>query len=266
MSEIRVLHLSDIKDCAEPDRKFLEAIRSFFKNKLNRVIGNTWLLPYYIHELDFTDNEQLIIPESIMTLSQLEILSFNNNQNIVEIPEIVRYCQSLRELYIEQKFLHKLPEWLDQLPNLNNLNLLRLHITSIPESIGNCTHLKELRIEDGYNLKSLPESIGNCSQLEVLTIRGTPLESVPDSIVKLEGLKYVSFIVTTFREIPWFIGWLPNLIKFGMDDQFVEEMSKELLNKYHPHKNAEDIKKFQAEVRQIYPPPPEYSDILNEPM
>jgi hypothetical protein len=270
MTAIQKIHLSDVKDCANADRKFLEEIRPLFKNDHNWIIANTYMIPYYIQELYFIKNENLSIPESIATLSQLKILQFNGNRELDKLPNVIKNCQSLREIHIsEQRELKCLPEWIGDLPNLDTLVLRRLNITAIPESIGNCIQLKELRIEDGFKLKTLPDSIGNCTQLEVLDIAETPLDSVPDTIVNLTKLKYVIFSNTTFREIPWFIGWLPNLVSFDMGRLNLDEETKKLIDKYSIYSEnvkVSDIKAFQAEIRELYPPPPEYVDNLIEPM
>jgi hypothetical protein len=128
MTAIQKIHLSDIKDCAEADRKFLKEIRPLFKNDHNWIIANTYMIPYYIQELHFIKNENLSIPESITTLSQLKILQFNGNRGLDELPNAIKNCQSLRELHIsEQRELINLPEWIGDLPNLELLSYRLKH-------------------------------------------------------------------------------------------------------------------------------------------
>lgn len=66
---------------------------------------------------------------------------------------------------------------------------------TIPECIGDFTHLKELTLSDSGIKGKLPETIGNLTALEILTIRNTSLSGpLPDAFENMKELKCVYFL------------------------------------------------------------------------
>lgn len=68
---------------------------------------------------------------------------------------------------------------------LNNLNVDRNALESIPSEIGNCAALGVLSLRDN-KLKRLPSELGNCSELHVLDVSGNQLQYLPYTLVNLQ--------------------------------------------------------------------------------
>ena len=60
-------------------------------------------------------------------------------------------------------------------------------ISSLPDSIGNLTYLRELWLSSN-ELTSLPDSVGNLNPLRELNLRSNKITSLPDSIGNLTSL------------------------------------------------------------------------------
>ncbi len=69
-----------------------------------------------------------------------------------------------------------------------HLVLTRLHLTSLPDSIGNLTALKKLDCSGNW-LLTLPDSIGHLTALEKLDCSSNLITTLPDSMRKLTALK-----------------------------------------------------------------------------
>ncbi|KAJ0682580.1 putative leucine-rich repeat domain superfamily [Helianthus annuus] len=87
-------------------------------------------------------------------------------------------------------YLEKLPEDVGQLESLEILDLgFCFHLREIPNSICKLNCLKELRLEKCTGLKNLPEELGNLKCLQLLSVWGTGITQLPQSISSFKGLK-----------------------------------------------------------------------------
>lgn len=68
---------------------------------------------------------------------------------------------------------------------LNNLNVDRNALESIPSEIGNCRALGVLSLRDN-KLKRLPSELGDCTELHVLDVSGNQLQNLPWTLVNLQ--------------------------------------------------------------------------------
>lgn len=140
---------------------------------------------------------------------------------------------------------------LNEYPNLEILSIRCLEdLQALPESIGDLTHLKEFRIDNGngciMNAK-LPESIGkltnlrvlvlvgamvidpekdsvspkykqpipksmaNLKQLRELDLSGDELDAIPDFVKSLENLETLKLNFNNFTDLPDYLKDLPKL-------------------------------------------------------
>ncbi|MFX1258672.1 MAG: leucine-rich repeat domain-containing protein, partial [Promethearchaeota archaeon] len=81
-----------------------------------------------------------------------------------------------------------LPESIGNLSSLKELWLQYNKLTTLPESIGDLKSLKKLNLTDN-KLTTLPESIGNLSSLKELLLWNNQLSTLPESIGNLSSLK-----------------------------------------------------------------------------
>lgn len=78
-----------------------------------------------------------------------------------------------------------MPASIGRLIKLNNLNVDRNALESIPSEIGNCIALGVLSLRDN-KLKRLPSELGNCTKLHVLDVSGNQLQYLPYTLVNLQ--------------------------------------------------------------------------------
>jgi len=83
-------------------------------------------------------------------------------------------------------------------------------LSYLPESIGNCTELKNLFISETY-LKKIPESIGNCKQLKFVRIKNNKLISLPDSIKYCSNIYQLLINGNNIEDFPYQIYSLTKL-------------------------------------------------------
>jgi Leucine-rich repeat (LRR) protein len=120
-------------------------------------------------------------PLSLRTFMILECLSEIDNQ-------IFRMFKKLRVLCINGKGLKSIPDSIGNLIHLRELNLDRSSISNLPESIGSLTNLLFLRLNNCKLLNALPKSLTRLCNLRHLNIEGTPLTVFPKGLGGLHKL------------------------------------------------------------------------------
>jgi len=118
--------------------------------------------------LDLSNKRLSTIPESIIQLTNLQILHLNCT-SLTTIPEFIGQLTSLRELMISNNpQLSTISESIGQLTNLNRLGLLcNPQLTTIPKSIVNLTNLKYLNISKNPQL-GYPDEILNSTNAQTI--------------------------------------------------------------------------------------------------
>ena len=119
---------------------------------------------------------------------------------------------------------------LERYPDLEVLSISCLEgLPAIPDSIGQLTKLRELRMDNGNGCSMnpvLPETIGNLASLETLVLYGAqdPREpgsqphqrhKFPRGMSRLKNLTYLDLGRNGLREIPLFVRDLPKLKQLG---------------------------------------------------
>ena len=181
------------------------------------------------------------LPESIVELSSLKELKLSSN-DFSTLPESITLTKlkSLEKLELcysgilgPYRSLTTLPESIGNLTSLKELSLIEILLESLPESIGNLKSLKELTLKKNQ-LVSLPESIGNLTSLEKLDLEANSLSVLPESIGQLTSLKELNLYMNKFNILPYVIWPLKNLkkLKFGINP-FILEEEKEIVKNAH---------------------------------
>ncbi|KAL4586010.1 hypothetical protein LXL04_010640 [Taraxacum kok-saghyz] len=108
----------------------------------------------------------------------------------------------------------ELPNDLDQLANLEELNLVSTLIKCLPDSICMLKHLKSIKLERCQLLEELPRDLGQLVCLEKLILNSTIIKYLPDSISMLKDLEYLELIYCQWlEELPRDLGRLECLEK-----------------------------------------------------
>ncbi|MBV6885363.1 type III secretion system effector XopAE [Xanthomonas euvesicatoria] len=127
------------------------------------------------------------LPASIVDLSRLTELSVSRSSHFRELPENIGALQALTSLEVTSNSeLERLPGSLTRLHRLEKLNLSSNHgLTHLPEDIGQLRGLKELSLKHCAALRELPDSVGDLAHLQLLELRGTGLQTLPQSLARL---------------------------------------------------------------------------------
>ena len=111
----------------------------------------------------------------------------------------VRYCA-----------LTSLPESLGQLTHLQHLDVTGNQLTALPESLGNLLHLKKLYVDENQ-LMALPESLGNLLHLEEMHADRNQLTALPATLCQLTNLETLRVYGNQLASLPASIGQLTRL-------------------------------------------------------
>ncbi len=111
--------------------------------------------------------------------------------------------------------LESLPDSIGQLSHLQTLNLLNTPLQQLPESVGKLSSLQTLELSH-TQLQELPDSIGQLSHLQTLNLLNTPLQQLPESVGKLSSLQTLELSHTQLQELPDSIGQLSHLQTFNL--------------------------------------------------
>ncbi|XP_066291087.1 uncharacterized protein [Branchiostoma lanceolatum] len=160
-----------------------------------------------IETLDLSNNELTTLPLDISGLKRLKVLILNDNA-FESIPESVEslghlHCfemkrnkmnnihggqklnvpAHLQTLDMEGNYsLNLLPEGLEKLENLEELNISYCGIETVPDSFGKLTSIRRIHLA-GNKLRTLPANSGNLLNLETLDLEGNRrLSSLPLSL------------------------------------------------------------------------------------
>ncbi|WP_238601382.1 type III secretion system effector XopAE [Xanthomonas arboricola] len=127
------------------------------------------------------------LPASVIHLRRLTQLSVSHSSHFRELPENIGDMQGLRSLkVVSNSKLEQLPGSLTRLHRLEELNLSsNCRLAQLPEDMGQLSGLMKLSLKDCAALRHLPESVGDLSQLQLLDLRGTCLQTLPQSLARL---------------------------------------------------------------------------------
>ena len=114
------------------------------------------------------------------------------------------------ELNLTRIELTELPESIGQLTQLQELGLSSNQLTALPETLGQLTQLRELNLVRNQ-LTTLPEWMGQLTQLEVLIIGHNQITILPEVLGEMTGLRRLLLNGLRLRKVPSCISNLKNL-------------------------------------------------------
>ena len=92
----------------------------------------------------------------------------------------------------------------------NSLNLSKMKLTELPESIGQLTQLQSLDLSDNQ-LTALPESLGQLTQLQYLNLSDNQLTALPEWLGQLTQVQYLNLAYNQLMPLPDWLGQLTQL-------------------------------------------------------
>jgi hypothetical protein len=159
-------------------------------------------------------SEQLTeLPEELLNCAEhIEILDISNNQ-LSELPDWLPQLSKLKIIFASNNLFSQLPDVLGRCPSLEMIGFKANQIKSLPEASLPKT-LRWLTLTDNQ-ITTLPESIGQCSQLEKLLLAGNQLTKLPDSFSQLSNLQLLRISANLFDFFPEQVMSLPKLAWFA---------------------------------------------------
>jgi hypothetical protein len=135
------------------------------------------------------------------------------NQKLRDIPEWIQLLPLLEELNLDMNRISTVPEWLGNMTNLKSLDLSNNKISILPSSLGNLINLESIRLHENH-FRYFPECISSMTNLKNIGISNNMIEIIPESIfnncVKLDSFSICNNYLTA---IPSNIENLTNLIQ-----------------------------------------------------
>ena len=135
-----------------------------------------------------------LLPHSLTTLD----LSFNC---FVALPPVVCQLVELRELFLTNNSICRLP---DEMPNLKNLEVLHLQYNrfkALPVCVCGLTSLKRLSLENNV-IENIPDEVGQLANLQSLYLKSNRIKTLPPSITLLSSLEELYLTDNVLRRLP----------------------------------------------------------------
>ncbi len=139
-----------------------------------------------LKSIDCSNNSFLSsLSEGFGSLNRLEQVRMSHC-NLTEVPASLGKLSALKNLDLEGNLLSILPENISNLYRLEILDLSNNHLHHLPTSLGSLSALQELNLSGNSLLQSLPQSIKNCTHLRELDLRNTGIS--PEQLSKYKSL------------------------------------------------------------------------------
>ncbi|MBD3319841.1 MAG: hypothetical protein GF350_01965 [Chitinivibrionales bacterium] len=168
------------------------------------------------------------------TLTVRAILDANGLDTVPALTVVDTAGGRVTRLTLSSLELTTLPDTIGSLTALRELNVHSNRLDSLPESIGRLTQLRDL-IAGSNNITSLPESIGACDSLSFIFLDRNDIDSLPSSIGNLAVLEQLRINHNNLREIT------PSLKECGS-----------LLFLYLEHNSLETFPEVVLELDSLY--------------
>ncbi len=139
---------------------------------------------------------------------------------------------------------------------LISLDLSRLELTTLPESISRLEHLQVLIIRTN-KLSSLPRSLGELKELRRLEAETNQLSTLPESIGNLANLEFVTFYDNQLSSLPETFGNLGNLLYLNLRDNQISSALPESFG------NLVSLEVLEMRKNQLSGLPRSFGNLIN---
>lgn len=159
--------------------------------------------------LDLSGNRLTELPADLHRLKRLKILFCSNNP-FTGLPECLGQCEQLFFVGFKACKIVNVPAKALP-PSLRSLVLTDNCIETLPEAIGDCSHLQKLMLA-GNRLRQLPDSLSRCQRLELVRIAVNDFHELPRWLLEMPALAWLAFAGNPLndihteepvRQIPW---------------------------------------------------------------
>lgn len=155
----------------------------------------------HLKELDLSGCLLKQLPEAIVRLENLEVLTLKFNQ-LTKLPDSIDRLSQLRELDISHNHeLQALPKNIGKLKSLNRLIIDHDDLDVLPDEICELENLHEIQAHHNH-LRKLPARLERLCELRILDVHNNKLRSLPTSLKKLASLRLLNVQGNQIKRIP----------------------------------------------------------------
>jgi Leucine-rich repeat (LRR) protein len=199
LSKLRILDVRNSDSWRAKNKNKIDAIPEAIEHLEN------------LEELYISRVELKLVPETLITLSQLRVLDLHYNK-IEKLPNL----SPLKNLEILHLFINQLSE-IEGIENLHQLGFLNVganELTTITNKIGTLEKLQVLNLCTN-KIKALPDSLCDLKNLEKLDIYSLPLDGqLPKDFSKLSYLPWLRLDNIGLSSLPACLKYFTNLQSF----------------------------------------------------
>jgi Leucine-rich repeat (LRR) protein len=194
-------------------------------NKITSIPNQLFINLTDLVYLDLSSNKLEILPPQLRRLVHLKTLILNDNPllhaQLRQLPALL----SLETLHLRntQRTLANIPQGLENLPNMKELDLSANELAIIPDCVYKMRTLRRFNFSEN-NLSEVSHMIGEMEELITLNLSRNKLLTLTNALCKLYRLKklYVNSNFLSFVGIPAGIGKLCDLEIFSASDNRLE--------------------------------------------
>jgi hypothetical protein len=165
--------------------------------------------------LNLSNNELIMIPESILQLTNLKELHLTHNK-LKKLPERIGLMGSLCRLELANNHLEKLPVTLAGLTKIDRLDVESNSLKLLPENLDAMKNCKTLNFNHN-KLSRLPRCLGRMPNLITLSASWNQITYIPEELCASKTLKHIRLNLNCISLIPEKIGIMTQLYELSLD-------------------------------------------------
>ncbi|XP_056894371.1 leucine-rich repeat-containing protein 39 isoform X1 [Takifugu flavidus] len=144
------------------------------------------------------------------------------------LPDCLVQLPHVQEWQIHRTGLQTIPSFISRFQNLLVLDLSRNGISNIPRQIGELPQLKELLLS--YNrIQLVPEELGCCQSLERLELAmNRNLDQLPNQLRNLKKLQHLDLSMNNFTRVPDCVVGMPMLEWLDMGGNHLQHLPEDI--------------------------------------
>lgn len=201
--------------------------------------------------IDLQDNHLKSIPEGLGNLSNLRELFLNKNE-IVLFPEKFGFDNSIYHFQLDHNQISALPEDL-KLPHLKTFTISFNSLEKLPENLNGLDSLIDLNISHN-KITELKSNLSTLKNLISLNVSNNSIKSIPENISSLTKLKYLDLKYNQIEKLPQSIESIFSLLALELyGNLFNKEIKslKKLINLSDLNISEEQLKYVPKEVEKF---------------
>jgi Leucine-rich repeat (LRR) protein len=147
--------------------------------------------------------------------------------NLLEVPQTIFTLKDLENLDLSRNLLTTIPCEICQLTGLKSLHLDGNRFSEIPRCTFGLRNLTHLYLNDN-ELSSLPAELGNLTKLEMLHLSNNPISTLPEEIWQLTNLTHLYLNNIQMVSLSSQISQLKKLTQLYLYDNELQELPEQM--------------------------------------